>query len=76
MDELEERNFRNSIITDSEYWHFQMMENDYNIEFVYDYKNSEANSVSVNIKSKNSYISTLLSKDSYGDQKGKTLQSV
>jgi hypothetical protein len=51
-------------------------ENDYNIESVYDYKNSEANSVFVNIKSKNSYISTLLSKDSYGDQKGKTLQSV
>lgn len=32
MEELEERNFRNSLITDSEYWHFRMMENDYSIE--------------------------------------------
>lgn len=32
MDELEERNFRNSLITDSEYWHFRMMEDDYSIE--------------------------------------------
>lgn len=32
MDELETRNFRNQLITDSEYWHFQMMEDDYNIE--------------------------------------------
>lgn len=49
---------------------------DYNIEYTYDYTKAQVDSVSVNIKSKNSYISTLLSKDSYGDQKSKTLQSV
>jgi hypothetical protein len=32
MDELEERNFRNMLITDSEFWHFRMMEDDYDIE--------------------------------------------
>lgn len=32
MNELEERNFRNSLITDSEYWHFRMMDDDYVIE--------------------------------------------
>lgn len=32
MDQLEERNFTNSLITDSEYWHFPMYEDDYGIE--------------------------------------------
>lgn len=32
MDELEERGFRDSLITDREFWHFQMGEDDYNIE--------------------------------------------
>lgn len=32
MDELEERNFRNMLTTDSEFWHFRMMEDDYDIE--------------------------------------------
>ena len=32
MDELEERGFRDSLITDREFWHFQMMEDDYNVE--------------------------------------------
>ncbi len=32
MDELEVMNFRHSLITDREFWHFRMMENDYNIE--------------------------------------------
>jgi len=32
MDELEERGFRNMLITDREFWHFKMMEDDYNIE--------------------------------------------
>lgn len=32
MDEMEERNFRNSLITDSCYFHYNMMENDYSIE--------------------------------------------
>lgn len=32
MDELEERNFRNSLITDREFWHFRMMEDDFDIE--------------------------------------------
>jgi hypothetical protein len=32
MDELEERAFRDSLITDREFWHFQMLEDDYNIE--------------------------------------------
>jgi len=32
MDELEERAFRDSLITDREFWHFQMGEDDYNIE--------------------------------------------
>jgi len=32
MEELEERGFRDSLITDREFWHFRMMEDDYNIE--------------------------------------------
>ncbi len=32
LDELEERSFRNSLITDREFWHFRMMEDDYDIE--------------------------------------------
>jgi hypothetical protein len=32
MDELEERGFRDSLIADREFWHFQMGEDDYNIE--------------------------------------------
>ena len=32
LDELEERGFRDSLITDREFWHFQMMEDDYNVE--------------------------------------------
>jgi hypothetical protein len=32
MDELEERAFEDALITDREFWHFQMFEDDYNIE--------------------------------------------
>ena len=32
MDELEERGFRDSLITDREFWHFRMMEDDYEVE--------------------------------------------
>jgi hypothetical protein len=32
MDELEERGFRDSLITDREFWHFQMREDDYEVE--------------------------------------------
>jgi hypothetical protein len=32
MDELEERGFRDMLITDREYWHFRMMEDDYEVE--------------------------------------------
>ncbi len=32
MEELEERAFRDSLITDREFWHFRMMEDDYDIE--------------------------------------------
>lgn len=32
MEELEERGFRDSLITDREFWHFKMMEDDYGIE--------------------------------------------
>ena len=32
MDELEERGFRDMLITDREFWHFHMMEDDYDIE--------------------------------------------
>ena len=32
MDELEERAFRDSLITDREFWHFRMMEDDYDVE--------------------------------------------
>jgi len=32
MDELEERGFRDSLITDREFWHFRMMDDDYDIE--------------------------------------------
>ena len=32
MDELEERGFRDMLITDREFWHFKMMEDDYEVE--------------------------------------------
>lgn len=32
MEELEERGFRDSLIADREFWHFRMMEDDYDIE--------------------------------------------
>jgi len=32
LNELEERNFKNSLIADREFWHFRMMEDDYDIE--------------------------------------------
>jgi hypothetical protein len=32
MDELEERGFRDSLITDREFWHFNMGEDDYSVE--------------------------------------------
>ena len=32
MNELEERGFRDSLITDREFWHFRMMEDDYEVE--------------------------------------------
>jgi len=32
MDELEERAFRDSLITDREFWHMRMMEDDYEVE--------------------------------------------
>jgi hypothetical protein len=32
MNELEERAFRDSLITDREFWHFRMMEDDYEVE--------------------------------------------
>jgi len=32
MDELEERAFRDMLITDREFWHFRMMEDDYDVE--------------------------------------------
>ena len=32
MDELEERAFEDALITDREFWHFQMFEDDYNVE--------------------------------------------
>lgn len=32
MDELEERAFRDMLITDREFWHFRMMEDDYQVE--------------------------------------------
>jgi hypothetical protein len=32
MDELEERAFRDMLITDREFWHFRMMEDDYELE--------------------------------------------
>ncbi len=32
LDELEERAFEDALITDREFWHFQMLEDDYNLE--------------------------------------------
>ena len=32
LDELEERGFRDMLITDREFWHFRMMEDDYDVE--------------------------------------------
>ena len=32
MDELEERGFRDMLITDREFWHMSMMEDDYEVE--------------------------------------------
>jgi homoserine dehydrogenase len=49
---------------------------DYNIETTYSYAVSDVNVVSVNIKSKNSYISNLLSKDSHVVQNNKVLQAI
>jgi hypothetical protein len=49
---------------------------DYNIETTYSYTVSNLNSVSVNVKSKNSYISNLLFKDSHVDQNTKVLQAI
>ena len=49
---------------------------DYNIETTYSYVVSDVNAVSVNIKSKNSYISNLLSKDSHVVQNNKVLQAI
>lgn len=49
---------------------------DYNIETTYDYTASDVTPVSVNIKPKNSYISSLLFKDSYVDQNNKVLQAI
>jgi hypothetical protein len=34
MDELEERGFRDMLITDREFWHLKMMEDDYDVELV------------------------------------------
>ena len=34
MDEMEETAFRDSLITDSEFWHFKMLEDDYDIELL------------------------------------------
>jgi hypothetical protein len=34
MDELEEVAFRDSLITDSEFWHFKMLEDDYDIQLL------------------------------------------
>jgi hypothetical protein len=34
MDELEERGFRDMLITDREFWHFHMMEDDYEVELM------------------------------------------
>ncbi len=49
---------------------------DYNIETTYDYTVSNAIPVSVNIKSKNSYISNLISKDSHVIENSQILQTV
>jgi hypothetical protein len=49
---------------------------DYNIETTYDYTVSNVTPISVNIKSKNSYISSLLFKDSNVDQINKVLQTI
>jgi hypothetical protein len=49
---------------------------DYDIETTYSYVDSNVTSVSVNIKSKNSYISNLLFKDSHVDQNTKVLQAI
>ena len=50
-------------------------EEDYNIETTYSYITSNV-AVSVNIKSKNSYISNLLPKDSYVVQNNKVFQTI
>ena len=34
IDELEELGFRDSLVTDSEFWHFKMLEDDYDIELL------------------------------------------
>lgn len=51
MDELEERAFRDSLICDREFWHFRMMEDDYDIEvwnpaLVFYYKSPDARYIS------------------------------
>ena len=34
IDELEELGFRDSLVTDSEFWHFKMLEDDYDVELL------------------------------------------
>jgi len=34
MAELEERGFRDMLITDREFWHFRMLEDDYEVELM------------------------------------------
>jgi len=51
IDELEERGFRDMLITDREFWHFKMLEDDYDVELwnpalVFYYKSPEVRYVS------------------------------
>lgn len=72
MDELELRNFRNSLITDSAYFHFLMKENDYEIEvwnpmFTYVFKSPETRYTSLAYAAGNVQIMTIADAiDKYG----------
>lgn len=64
MDELEERNFRNSLITDSAYFHFNMKEDDYDIEiwnpmFTAVFKSPETRYTSIAYGATNTQIMTI-----------------
>lgn len=72
MDELEEKNFTNSITVDEQYWHFRMMEDDYVVEdwnpmFTFSFKSPQTRYVSEGFAVGNVQLMTIADiLDNYG----------